>query len=173
MDMERRTRVTVDHDEIRGWAEERGGRPAAVKGTGKSGEAGIIRIDFPGYSGAGKLEGIGWEEWFDKFDESNLALIFQEATARGQKSNFNKLVARESVDLKTGNTKARPPRRERRREERQAPSRAGRAGEKRVSRSVSARRASASSSERSGSSKGTKKTSSRGSARRKSPQKKR
>lgn len=106
----RLSKTTIDHDEIRHWAEERGGQPATVKGTAKDG-TGIIRIDFPGYSGEGKLSPISWDEFFDKFEESNLAFVYQEVTARGQRSNFNKLVARESVDLETGNSKARPPRR--------------------------------------------------------------
>jgi hypothetical protein len=93
-----RSRVTTDHDEIRAWAEARQGAPAAVKRTrrGKD-DTGMIRIDFPGYSGAGSLEPISWEQWFDKFDQSNLAIILQEETAGGEQSHFNKLVARESV----------------------------------------------------------------------------
>jgi hypothetical protein len=106
----RLSKTTIDHEEIRHWAEERGGQPAEVKGTERGG-TGIIRIDFPGYSGEGKLSPISWDEFFDKFEESNLALVYQDVTARGQRSNFNKLVARESVDLETGNSKARPPRR--------------------------------------------------------------
>lgn len=54
----------------------------------------MARIDFPGYSGAGSLEAIDWDTWFDKFDQSGLALIVQDRTAKGQKSNFNKLVKR-------------------------------------------------------------------------------
>jgi hypothetical protein len=93
-----RSKVTFDHDEIRRWAEGRGGKPSAVKGTarGKK-DVGMIRIDFPGYSGERSLQPITWDEWFEKFDDSNLALILQDKTARGQKSHFNKLVARESV----------------------------------------------------------------------------
>ena len=45
--------TTTDHDEIRKWAEARGGKPATVKRTESDGEAGVLRIDFPGYSGAG------------------------------------------------------------------------------------------------------------------------
>lgn len=41
--------TTTDHEEIRRWAEERGGRPASVKGTEHGREkAGILRINFPG-----------------------------------------------------------------------------------------------------------------------------
>ena len=87
----------TDHEEIRRWAEERGGTPACVRGTGGKGDIGMLRIDFPGYSGGDSLEPISWEDWFEKFDERNLALIVQEKTARGQKSSFNKLVSRESA----------------------------------------------------------------------------
>lgn len=91
------SRSTRDHEVIRRWAEERGGKPAHVKSTGSGGDIGILRIDFPGYSGEGSLEPISWEQFFEKFDERNLALVYQEETAEGQKSNFNKLVSAESV----------------------------------------------------------------------------
>jgi hypothetical protein len=40
--------MTTDHTVIRKWAEARGGQPATVKGTESHGEAGFLRIDFPG-----------------------------------------------------------------------------------------------------------------------------
>src|SRR5438874_2131800 len=92
------SRVLTDHDEIRRWAEERGAKPARVKGTGGDGDVGIIRLDFPGYTGEDTLEPISWDAWFRKFDESNLALIVQDTTASGERSNFNKLVSRETVE---------------------------------------------------------------------------
>lgn len=90
--------TTTDHDEIKRWAEERTAKPACVRGTGSKNDTGIIRLDFPGYSGGDKLEHISWEEWFEKFDESNLALVYQEETSSGEKSNFNKLISRDSVE---------------------------------------------------------------------------
>jgi hypothetical protein len=69
-----------------------------VRGTGGGQDVGMIRLDFPGYSGAQSLEHIDWDEWFQKFDDNDLALLVQNKTARGQKSNFNKLVSRETVD---------------------------------------------------------------------------
>jgi hypothetical protein len=93
------SRPLTDHNEIRRWAEERGAHPACVRGTGTSDDVGMIRLVFPGYSGEGKLEEIPWDEWFDKFDESGLALLVQDETARGQKSNFNKLVSRETAGI--------------------------------------------------------------------------
>lgn len=87
--------ITTDHDVIRKWAEERGAKPATVIGTGGN-EIGVLRLMFPGYS-AGRsksLKEISWEEFFRKFDENNLAFIFQEKTRSGEKSNFNKLIRR-------------------------------------------------------------------------------
>jgi hypothetical protein len=98
--MSSHSKTTTNHEEIRKWAEERNGKPSHVKRTGGAHDAGILRIDFPGYSGEGKLEEISWEEFFEKFDEQGLALVYQEKTAEGQKSNFNKLVARENAEAK-------------------------------------------------------------------------
>jgi hypothetical protein len=87
------SKTTQDHEEIRRWAEERRAQPACVKGTGDEGDTGLLRLDFPGYSGEQSLQHISWEEWFQKFDERNLALLYQEETAGGDKSNFNKIVS--------------------------------------------------------------------------------
>jgi hypothetical protein len=61
---------------------------------GNPNDPGIVRIDFPGYGGAQSLEQISWEEFFQKFDEQNLAFLCQDTTARGLRSNFNKLIKR-------------------------------------------------------------------------------
>lgn len=37
---------TTDHDVIRKWVDQRGGKPATVKATEEDGHAGILRIDF-------------------------------------------------------------------------------------------------------------------------------
>jgi hypothetical protein len=90
--------VSTDHEEIRRWAEARGGQPACVKGTGGEGDIGMLRLDFPGYGGEESLQHIGWDDWFQKFDERELALLFQEQTAGGAQSNFNKLISRETAE---------------------------------------------------------------------------
>ncbi|MCZ2073703.1 MAG: ferritin-like domain-containing protein [Bryobacterales bacterium] len=86
---------TTDHDEIRQWAEERGGKPAYIRGSGGMGDIGMLRLDFPGFSGKGSLEPIDWATWFRKFDDEKLALLYQNKTSHGDKSNFNRLVSRE------------------------------------------------------------------------------
>lgn len=84
----------VDHEKIRQWVEERGGHPARVIGTGSEDDAGMIRIDYPGFRGEGRLEEISWEEFFEKFDEKELALLVQDEKASGEPSTFSKLVRR-------------------------------------------------------------------------------
>jgi hypothetical protein len=86
--------ATTDHREIRQWVEQRGGTPACVKGTGGRGDAGVLRIDFPGYSGEDSLQPMDWDEWFEKFDRENLALLLQERTRGGKESRFAKLIQR-------------------------------------------------------------------------------
>ena len=59
-----------------------------MKGTGDAKDAGLLRLDF------GKpeenLEVVTWEEFFDKFEESELALLYEDEPD----NRFNKLVSR-------------------------------------------------------------------------------
>ena len=82
----------TDHDEIRSWAEERGGRPARVKATAGKGGGGILRLDFQ--EPDERLEEISWDEFFQIFDENNLALLEQDETKGGKQSRFFKFVER-------------------------------------------------------------------------------
>ena len=80
--------TTTDHKAIRKWAEARGGKPARVKGTGDFRDPGLLRLDF-GEPEEG-LEPITWEEFFDKFEDSNLALLYEDEPD----NRFSKLVRR-------------------------------------------------------------------------------
>ena len=86
--------VTTDHDRIRRWAEDKGGKPAAVKRTHSKEDVGIIRIMFPDVpqSEHEALAEISWDEFFEEFDKRNLALIFD------PDSLFSKLVGRETAE---------------------------------------------------------------------------
>ena len=85
-------KATTNHDEIRKWVEARGGFPAHVKETGGGNDLGVLRIDYPGFSGQDTLERIEWDDWFDAFDRNNLAFLYQ-----GGRSRFSKLVDRKTV----------------------------------------------------------------------------
>ncbi len=88
--------TTTNHNVIRKWADERKGRPATVTATEDSeGHAGILRIDFGPKDE--RLEPIGWDEFFRKFDESDLAFLYQDRTKDGQISRFHKFVRRSAA----------------------------------------------------------------------------
>lgn len=89
------SKITTDHDQIKRWVEERGGYPAAVKATKEDGNPGLLRIDFPGYSGDESLQRISWEAFFDKFEEKDLAFLFQETMREGEESRFFKFISRD------------------------------------------------------------------------------
>ena len=90
------SKTTTDHDQIRRWVSERGGYPARVKGTNKAGGTGVLRIDYPGYSGEETLETITWTEFFKDFEKNRLAFLYQDETEEGKESRFSKLVDRTS-----------------------------------------------------------------------------
>ena len=84
------SKTTTDHNEIRRWVSERGGFPARVKGTENKGRTGILRIDYPGFSGEERLEAITWTEFFKGFDKEKLAFLYED---EGE-SRFSKLIER-------------------------------------------------------------------------------
>ncbi len=86
--------TTTDHDTIREWAESHGGKPAAVDRTHEKGDVGIVRLMFPKarQSEHGSLVEISWDEFFQQFEESKLALLYD------PKSNFNKLIGRDTAE---------------------------------------------------------------------------
>ncbi len=86
-----KSRVTIDHDEMRRWVESKGGCPASVKGTGRGDDPGVLRIDFPGYRGVESLQRMSWNEWFKWFDKNKLAFVYDPHT------RFSKLVSRDTV----------------------------------------------------------------------------
>ena len=80
--------TTRDHDEIRKWAEARDGHPAKVDTGGKGG---ILRIDFG--EPEDNLTPIEWDEFFRIFDDRKLAFLYQDKTADGGQSRFNRFVS--------------------------------------------------------------------------------
>ena len=86
--------TTTAHGAIRKWAEQRGGRPARVKGTEDRSGEGILRFDFA--EPDDKLEQISWDEFFRTFDDRKLAFLHQDKTDDGKVSRFFKFVRREA-----------------------------------------------------------------------------
>lgn len=84
------SKTTTDHDVIRRWIEQRGGMPAKVRGTGNNNDPGLLRIIFK--KSDDRLEAISWEDFFTKFDDNNLAFLYQDEKSSGEESRFFKFI---------------------------------------------------------------------------------
>jgi hypothetical protein len=85
----------------RSGVEERGGQPATVEGTAHRGEeGGLLRIDFPGGASDPPLKPISWEAFFEKFEDAELGMVYQDEKADGSTSYFCKLISRETAIAK-------------------------------------------------------------------------
>jgi hypothetical protein len=93
-----RATATTDHQQIRRWVEARNGHPAIVRSTqGRGAEsAGLLRIDFD--QSEENLKEVSWDEFFETFDANELVFLYQDKTASGRSSRFNKFVSRDAVD---------------------------------------------------------------------------
>ena len=84
----------INYNHRKDWIEERGGRPAVVADTHDRHGSGILRVDFPGFSGEHSLEEVEWEEFFEIFEDRSLAFLYQESTRDGSESRFFKFIDR-------------------------------------------------------------------------------
>ena len=84
------TKQTTDHATIKKWVEDRNGVPAMIGGTAGGGDGEMIRVYFEQKIENSDLKEIGWDEWFEQFEKSKLALLH--STEAG--NTFNKLVSR-------------------------------------------------------------------------------
>lgn len=82
---------TINHDAIRKWVEDRGGRPARVARDGESGE---LRIEFADEIAAGGVEALTWRRFFQAFEAEGLAFLYQQENEQGRQSRFNQFVRR-------------------------------------------------------------------------------
>jgi hypothetical protein len=86
---------TTDHEIIKKWIEDRNGKPTVVDGTQDKGDgAGLLRIDFEGFSGEDTLVEISWEEFFRTFELKSLAFLYDD----DPDSRFFKFIKRESMN---------------------------------------------------------------------------
>ena len=91
-------RTLTDRNEIRQWAEARGGNPMLMDtpdGTGMRTRlhltCGQHAINTDGNGGPDRLGGfhlVSWEEWFAALDEGNLALRVSDDPAGGKEAEF-------------------------------------------------------------------------------------
>lgn len=82
-------KYTTDHEEIRKWIEEHKGTPAVIKGMIE--ETGVeipemLHVSFD--QDDPNMEGLDWEEFFERFEDANLALVYNETIGEGETPDF-------------------------------------------------------------------------------------
>src|SRR5262245_27706738 len=94
------THTLTDHESIKRWARAHGATPARVKGTRQGDEVDALRFEFEmeATNHDSRLERVDWEEWFQRFDRSGLALMVDETE---DAPNANRLVRRTSSRVAT------------------------------------------------------------------------
>jgi HAD superfamily hydrolase (TIGR01509 family) len=82
MDADRK--LTTDHETIRRWTVERGGLPALVRRVGQP-EQGELVLNFPDDGirdiDDGPVVDISWSDFFQRFEDQGLALVYRDAPA--------------------------------------------------------------------------------------------
>ena len=68
-------RMTIDHDEIREWAERQQAKPMLLPGTPARRRA-TLRLMDPRDRPPAEARRIHWDQFFNLFEEWNLALVF-------------------------------------------------------------------------------------------------
>ncbi len=75
------SKETTDHEEIKRWAEARGGQPAVIDHPNAQADKRGIRIDFPGKRDDAIKDlthPVSWNEFFRIFDDQQLLLAYDD-----------------------------------------------------------------------------------------------
>lgn len=88
-----RTKTTTDHDTIRNWVEERGSTAAQMTGSSSDGPESLAIT--PRDAEKNSVEEISWDEFFEIFEEGNLAFVYQTDRDDPSEQWFCKFVDRE------------------------------------------------------------------------------
>ena len=91
-------KTTTDHEEVRRWAQDRGGSPACVHNPfNTAGETSELRIDFLHEKYNDDVREVTWEEFFALFDRQRMVLVYQTETEGGKVSRFGRIVRPDGV----------------------------------------------------------------------------
>lgn len=84
------SKITTDHDEVRTWIEEGNGQP------GKMADTELLAVYFG--SREEDIAPIEWDEFFEIFDRSNLAFMYEERST-GDTSSFFEFIDRATENV--------------------------------------------------------------------------
>ncbi|SFV37630.1 hypothetical protein SAMN05216456_3021 [Devosia crocina] len=91
-------KVLTDRQEIREWAEARGGNPVLMETPEGTGTRTVLQLTFGQYElnadgneGPDRIDGfqlVSWDEWFAALDEAGLAIDVSDDPAGGNEAEF-------------------------------------------------------------------------------------
>lgn len=91
-------RLTSDHEEIKNWAEGRGGSPAILDHPIARADKIGIRIDFPGESHEvlmSEKRPATWDEFFKVFEDQQLLFSYDDQAGGGDPSDWYRFERRD------------------------------------------------------------------------------
>jgi hypothetical protein len=91
--MECMTGITIEHEQIIGWVQSRGGHPVIKRESPQSTSPSISFSD----EDTGT---VSWEQWMSVFDRDGWAFIYQDRTPEGELSRMWKIIPRFAQELK-------------------------------------------------------------------------
>lgn len=81
-------KYTTDEEEIRAWIEERGGVPVLVKGVEENGKESPDMLHIAFGPLVPDMEEVTWDEFFERLENEQLALEYDDAAPREQIPDF-------------------------------------------------------------------------------------
>lgn len=91
-------KILTSRDDIRQWAEARGGNPMLMDTPDGTGTRTLLQLTFgqhainvDGNEGPDRIGGfqlVAWDDWFDALDEANLSLRVSDDPAGGSEAEF-------------------------------------------------------------------------------------
>ena len=83
-------KTTRDHETIRHWVEERGGKPSAAADAASPIDPGILQLEFdPNHR---KPDVLTWGEFFETFEDAELTFLYEDETEEGKTSRFYQFI---------------------------------------------------------------------------------
>lgn len=71
-------RTTTDHALVRTLVEDRDGYPAHLAKSEGQGDSGLLQVGLADADESGDLKEISWEQFFEEFEEKDLAFAYRE-----------------------------------------------------------------------------------------------
>jgi hypothetical protein len=93
------SRILTKHDEIRQWAEARGGYPLMMDVTSGTRSRSVLQLGFgqegintgesQGQDRPGGFELVSWDDWLTALEQENLALRVSDDPSGGREAEFD------------------------------------------------------------------------------------